>query len=324
MRVLAWWGTNRATSSTVTPAWASARSADSTMIRTARRNTSGPSISMVPPRSASRMWRSEPSEPRSQPSSRPGPSPRSSTTAPAPSPKRMAVPRSSQSTMRRHRLGADRAARARMPGAQEAVGGDQAVDEARAGGVEVEGAAVRRRARAARPTAVAGIAWSGVQVAQQHEVDVGAGRRRPRSSAWLRRPRWPGRWWCRRCAARGCRCARRSTRRWCRGVASRSALVTTFSGRAAPQPVMRALDGPRRPSCSSGVVGLGARRHAVRSHATGWLRVSRSPATARRPMTTPRNGERTAWPATWPTTRPRSMCSPSASVGRARRRRRRG
>ena len=118
----------------------SARSADSTMIRTARRNTSGPSISMVPPLSASRMWRSEPSEPRSQPSSRPGPSPRSSTTAPAPSPNRMAVPRSSQSTIV-DIVSAPIEEHALHAGAQEPVGGDQAVDEAGAGGVEVEGAA---------------------------------------------------------------------------------------------------------------------------------------------------------------------------------------
>ena len=37
-------------------------------------------------------------------------------------------------------------------------------------------------------------------------------------------------------------------------------------------------------------------RHAVRSHAMGWLRVRRSPATASRPFTVPRNGERTSWP----------------------------
>ena len=44
MRVLAWWGTTRATSSIVTPALASDFWAESTMIRTARRKTSLPSI----------------------------------------------------------------------------------------------------------------------------------------------------------------------------------------------------------------------------------------------------------------------------------------
>src|SRR3546814_7076010 len=53
------------------------------------------------------------------------------------------------------------------------------------------------------------------------------------------------------------------------------------------------------------VVATGCRRfgvcdrdHAVRSQATGWLRVRRSPATASRPFTVPWNGERTSTPAT--------------------------
>ena len=97
-------------------------------------------------------------------------------------------------------------------------------------------------------------------------------------------------------------------------LSSRSTLVTILSGRALPQPVMRALEG----ATALILLHPGAQRvrgrqksprdHAVRSHAMGWLRVSRSPATARRPFTVPWNGERTSLPATCPTTRPRSMC----------------
>ncbi len=46
MRMLAWCGTSSATSSMDTPAWLRHASADSTMARTARRNSSRPSISM--------------------------------------------------------------------------------------------------------------------------------------------------------------------------------------------------------------------------------------------------------------------------------------
>ena len=85
------------------------------MIRTARRNTSGPSISMVPPTSAWRRWRSEPSEPRSQPRSRPGPVAlleHDGAGAVAEEDGGGAVLPVDDA---RHRLGADRAARARMP-----------------------------------------------------------------------------------------------------------------------------------------------------------------------------------------------------------------
>ena len=83
MRMLAWWGTTSAMSSAVTPACVIDFSAESTMMRTARRKTSLPSIWMYPPRSAVRAAiGSEPSASRSQPSSWPGPSTASSTTAP--------------------------------------------------------------------------------------------------------------------------------------------------------------------------------------------------------------------------------------------------
>src|SRR6478735_5200148 len=100
IRMLAWWGTIRARSSGVTPAWAIDFWALSTMIRTARRNTSLPSICMLPPISAKSSRSAVPSVSRSQPSSCPGPSTASSTTAPEPSPNRIAVLRSSQSVIR--------------------------------------------------------------------------------------------------------------------------------------------------------------------------------------------------------------------------------
>ena len=73
---------------------------------------------------------------------------------------------------------------------------------------------------------------------QHHVVDLG--RRAPgvgqRRSA---RPRWPGPRSCRRCGARGCRCARRSRLSLVSRLAAMSSLVTILSGRAMPQPVMR-------------------------------------------------------------------------------------
>ena len=87
-------------SSAVTPAWFIDFVAESTMMRTARRKTSLPSIWMKPPTSAYRNRSALPSASRSQPSSWPGPSTASSTTAPDPSANRMAVLRSVQSVMR--------------------------------------------------------------------------------------------------------------------------------------------------------------------------------------------------------------------------------
>ena len=57
--------------------------------------------------------------------------------------------------------------------------------------------------------------------------------------------------------------------------ASKSALVTTLSGRAVPQPVMVA---------PADAGGHAVRAHAVRSQAMGWLVVTRSPATASMPI----------------------------------------
>ena len=84
-------------------------------------------------------------------------------------------------------------------------------------------------------------------------------------------------------------------------VASRSALVTTLSGRAVPQPVIPHRGCPRV---------LGARQ-AVRSQAMGWRLVTRSPSTASTPASMPANGERTSWSPTWPSTSPAAMRVPS-------------
>src|SRR5581483_2116335 len=118
IRALAWWGRNQSTSSAVRPARARAAFEDSTTTRTARRKTSGPSIFIqwspaatvaagvgwrLPPGVISIRWAAEPSAPMSQ-ASRPGPPAPpidgAMTAAPAPSPKRMTVPRSNGSTTR--------------------------------------------------------------------------------------------------------------------------------------------------------------------------------------------------------------------------------
>ena len=62
-----------------------------------------------------------------------------------------------------------------------------------------------------------------------------------------------------------------------------SALVTTRSGRAVPQPVMMA---PRTPAGTAPCAG----GHAVRSQAIGWLVVTRSPSTASMPDEDAREG----------------------------------
>ncbi len=271
------------------------------MIRTARRNTSGPSISIVPPTSAWRMWRREPSDPRSQPSTRPGPAPRSSTTAPAPSPKRMAVDRSSQSTIRdmvseptsKHPLACPPGGTRRRPPARRRTPSRRRSGRRRRPGPRVPAAG-------RWPT----LAWP----RRGCRCTGGPGRGpRPASPARVRA------FWAASTASpevvpptRRSRMPVRSTihSSLVSRLPSRSALVTTLSGKALPHPVMRALDWSteaimqdrrpkraiRRPWSSS--------RHAERSQATGWLLVSRSPATARSPLTVPRKGDRTSWPAT--------------------------
>ena len=114
----------------------------------------------------------------------------------------------------RHRLRADQQ-HAVQPGSQEAVGRHQAVDEPGAGGVEVDGAAADARARA-------GWRWRRRAWSRPGSTCTAARGRcrrpaRPPPPSPAGRPRCPGRWWCRRRAAHGSRCARRSRRRWCRG-----------------------------------------------------------------------------------------------------------
>ena len=214
--------------------------AESTMMRTARRKTSLPSIWMKPPTSAYRNRSAAPSASRSQPSSWPGPSTASSTTAPEPSANRMAVLRSVQSVIARQRVGADAQ---HLVGAHrdQAVRHDQPVDEARARGVDVERAAAQAElvGDAGRRAGHRAVGRGG---GQHERVDRGADRR-PTCRAPCGRTRSTGRWWCRRRGARGCRCARRSTRRDVSNISSRSWLVSTFGGSAVPQPVMtRAAD----------------------------------------------------------------------------------
>ena len=89
-----------------------------------------------------------------------------------------------------------------------------------------------------------------------------AGARAARSASVLVRPGGGG--------ARGCRCAGRSTRRWCPGAARGRALVMTCSGSAAPTPKMPAVM-PRRRWAS------GAARSRVRRRVLGgWPSRARS------------------------------------------------
>ncbi len=84
--------------------------------------------------------------------------------------------------------------------------------------------------------AVPGTMPSGVVVASTRLSISAAVRPALASAPWAASMASPT--WCRRCGAPGCRCARRSTRRWCRGATAKSSLVTTLSGTAMPQPVM--------------------------------------------------------------------------------------
>ena len=96
IRMLAWWGTTRAMSSIDVPARSMAVVAAFSMASTALRNTSWPCMTILSSCSQYRRSAAEPSDIRSQPR-RLGWEPlRSITTAPAPSPNRTQVVRSSQ------------------------------------------------------------------------------------------------------------------------------------------------------------------------------------------------------------------------------------
>ena len=288
IRALAWWGTNRAMSSAVTLARAMARSADSTMIRTARRKTSGPSISMVPPASAWRMWRREPSEPRSQPSSRPGPL--------APLEHDGARPRrrrgwpwtgrpsrrcGTSSRPRRAGSAASRPAGGRRPPPARRRSPEQAALRSMAPPSMSEGVlhgATRWPASAAsgvqvhrstRSTSLGRRAGVGQGGAAGLDGQGGGAVRRPAlaDAGALHDPRVGG----------------------VEGGLEVLVGDDLLGQRGAPPGEARA---GRVHATHHAAAGTG--RHAVRSQATGWLRVSRSPATASRPITAPRKG--IGWP----------------------------
>ena len=142
----------------------------------------------------------------------------SSTTAPAPSPNSTQVPRSVQSSMRENVSAPITSAREKAPELQKRVGRRQAIDEAGAHRLQIEGGAMGdaelglHRNRARRESIVR-------RRGRQHdEVDRlridtrvrerGAARRAPPFARSLRRAR--------RCGARECRCAGRSIRPRCR------------------------------------------------------------------------------------------------------------
>ena len=144
-----------------------------------------------------------------------------STTAPAPSPNSTQVPRSSSrgcAKRPRHR----RPARCAPAAATMQVGDAERVDEAAAHGLHVEGrAAAACPSLACRMHAVDGNTMSGVVVATTiRSTSAGASpaaasARRAARAARDRSSARPAP----RCAARGCRCASRSIRRWCRPCA---------------------------------------------------------------------------------------------------------
>ena len=99
------------------------------------------------------------------------------------------------------------------------VGDDQGVGEARAGGVDVERAAAQAElVRRPSPTSPARCGRASSWPGRRRRSTPGRARtcRAPGG-----RPRPTARPSCRRRGARGCRCARRSTRRWCPGPCRR-------------------------------------------------------------------------------------------------------
>ena len=141
------------------------------------------------------------------------------TAAPAPSPNRIAVERSCKSVMVESFSAPTTSTVSLCPDGDEPLGHGERVDEARD-----TPRRCRRPRRSSAPSsawrsqAVEGSSRSGVAVASTMRVELAGAdaralpwrARSPPGSAWRRSA--PAR----RCAARGCRCARRSTRRRCR------------------------------------------------------------------------------------------------------------
>ena len=150
------------------------------------------------------------------------------------------------------RVGPDHAARCgRRRRCTSADAGGQGVDEPGAGGVEVEGAGGDAQL-GGHDGGGGGHGPLGRAGGHDHEVDVGGGRGRPgrgrgaaaaTASGPVVSPGAGPR------GARGCRCARRSTRRRCRACAARSSLVTRRSGQGDAPPGDR---GRRRHSAGGG------------------------------------------------------------------------
>ena len=223
------------------------------MMRTARRKTSLPSIWMNPPTSLYRNRSALPSASRSQPSSCPGPSQASSTTAPEPSANRMAVLRSVQSVIRaRLSVPMQRIFFAPMAIRPCAVTSPYMNPEQAA---LTSNAPHLRPSSAATPGALAGTVRSGVVVARI-SVSISAGSTpdismalRPASTdrSVVVPPTW--RWWMP---------VRSTIQSWSvSNMPSRSWLVSTFGGSAVPQPVMTP---PRTPCGVAGIRPSSARR----------------------------------------------------------------
>ena len=154
MRMLAWCGTNRSTSSTAVSASESTFWHESTTVRVANLNTSLPLMCMacswsrtvskvagmrLPPAGTRRLGAPLPSLPRSKLKMLPL-SVGCTSTAPAPSPKSMQVPRSSQSTILL-RTSAPMTRTFVVDAGRDERGGDgEGVDEPGAAGLHVEGA----------------------------------------------------------------------------------------------------------------------------------------------------------------------------------------
>ncbi len=227
IRMLAWCGTYTSTSSTVFPHSARIASAELTITRVANLNTSRPFIvrtrGAAVRRAAIRSPGSSSSLPPapSAPSSKPRKPPRStgsSTTAPAPSPKRTSVERSVQSSTRESMSPPTTSARCDEPRGEHAVGLRDRVHEPGAAGREVVGGRVRHPELVREERRRGGKRHVRRDRGDDDQVDAARPRRPPsRGPCGRRAARGPTSPRCRRrCGARGSRCGRGSTRRSCR------------------------------------------------------------------------------------------------------------